>query len=99
MSEVNNSQLIREALRSLNLPTSDPAEIVGRTYIFGNGVHVICGTITSIGFGKAEGVKLYISSPRYEGKEVVCLKKIKEGWAAQGPKGAATMKGGSLELL
>lgn len=52
---------------------ADPKGVVGRTFIFGKGQHVVAGTVLSVGFGPTEGVSLYVTTPRFLGKEIRCI--------------------------
>lgn len=74
--------LLGNELGKLGLP-QDPREIVGRPLVFGDSdSHIICGTITSIGFGPEEGVSFRVSSPKFHGHNVKRIVPSEDGVAS-----------------
>jgi len=70
-----------DALEAAGLPR-DPTQVVGRPFLFGETVHVIAGTVTSIGWG-AEGIVLYVSSPRFQGLTIRRLRHTDNSWCVE----------------
>lgn len=65
---------LADILRAQGLP-EEPEKFVGRTFVFGEESHFVGGIITSFGLGPKEGLKLYVSAPRFRGKEIrhICV--------------------------
>ena len=57
---------------------------VGKKFSFYGDGHFIAGTITSIGYGRKEGVVLYVSTPRYRGMDIRRLERRSGEWIAVG---------------
>ena len=93
-------ELLCEKLREINFPP-DPVQIIGRPFIFGDEEHVVAGTIHSIGYGPNEGIKLYVSTPRFRGIDIRYLFVENKRWTVIGASnGCYGLKAsGELELL
>lgn len=81
ISKENLVQVARAALDRVGLP-SDPKEVVGKTFVFGDGDYYVAGTIMSIGYGPTQGVVLYVSAPRFRGQIIHRFVRKNGGWVA-----------------
>lgn len=64
---------VRPSLSSVGLP-DDLRDVIGMKFLFVDAErHAIAGTVTSFGFSLKEGVKLYVSTPRFCGKNIKYL--------------------------
>ena len=69
------------ALKLAGLP-SHPELLRNRGFLFYDASgHYIFGSIVSIGYAAAEGITLRVSSPRFRGQQIRCLKKVDDVWA------------------
>ncbi|MEX0917995.1 MAG: hypothetical protein WDZ93_02475 [Candidatus Paceibacterota bacterium] len=74
--------LLGNELGKLGLP-QDPREIIGQLLVFGDAEnHIICGTITSIGYGPGEGVSFRVSSPKFHGHDIKKIVPSEDGVAS-----------------
>ena len=64
------AELLRVELNKLGLGDLIGA-VLGQTLIFSDSAdHIICGTITSIGYGPEEGVSFRVSCPKFHGHDI-----------------------------
>lgn len=62
--------------------SQDPREILGHSLTFGdNQGHIVCGIITSIGYGPREAVSFRISSPKFHGGDIKKVVPLEDGTA------------------
>ena len=91
--------LLGNELGKLGLP-QDPREIVGHPLVFGDDEnHIICGTITSIGYGPNEGVSFRVSSPTFHGCPVTKIVPSEDGTATLYTEFKEVFASGQFEIL
>ena len=66
-------------------------------FAFGDVHHFVIGQIKSIGYDEDEGVRLYVTPPRYRGKDIKRLEPDGEKWVAISPNSEASL--GDLVIL
>lgn len=69
---------LSKALEDCGLP-GDPKQIVGRPFVFGDDLHVISGTVTSI-HSSPGCLVLYVSSPRFGDQDIRSLVNVSGLW-------------------
>lgn len=83
-------------LAEAKLPTG-VNDVVGRSFAFSQGLHLIAGTIKSIGYGVDEPLSLYVSTPRFRGIDIRRLERRQNEWVAVSPDGES-VRVGELQL-
>ena len=63
-----------------------PSELIGASFVFGDvledGPHLVGGKVTSFGYGPKEGLRLYVTTPRFKGEEIKRLERKNGIWTA-----------------
>ncbi len=87
MPRSNQTDPLEESLQEIGLPSA--LELLGKNYRFEahHGSHhtILVGTIQAVEISDEGGTQLYVSSPRFWGKPLVCLAWGGSEWMAYAP--------------
>ncbi len=59
---------------------ADPRKVIGQPFLFCDGEHFVVGAVNSIGYGKKEGLLLYVTPPRFRGTDIWRLQHMVGRW-------------------
>jgi len=79
--------ILQEVGQAFSGEQLQPSALIGASFIFGDvlvedGLHLIGGKVTSFGYSKKEGFRLYVTAPRFKGEDIKRFEKRDGVWVA-----------------